>query len=118
MKINNLHVTECDVYFNKLLCLVGEIGENDIIQYVSSQKIVTKIWETVSLIIEEIANTISICYVKFKYLHVWSNHYKLDFIKDINEWIIDTSTYNNNFALFSFHFLGINWRRGDKASDS
>ncbi|KAK2354586.1 acetylajmaline esterase [Trifolium repens] len=50
---------ECDDYFKKSLFFVGEIGGNDILSHVLSNKPVTKIREIVPLMVEEIANTAS-----------------------------------------------------------
>jgi hypothetical protein len=50
------------------LFFVGEIGGNDILSHVLSNKPVTKIREIVPLMVEEIANTASVCYVNFKIL--------------------------------------------------
>jgi hypothetical protein len=60
--------TECDDYFKKSLFFVGEIGGNDILSHVLTNKPVTKIREIVPLMVEEIANTASVCYVNFKIL--------------------------------------------------
>jgi hypothetical protein len=52
------------------LFFVGEIGGNDILSHVLTNKPVTEIREIVPLMVEKIANTASVCYVNFKYLNV------------------------------------------------
>jgi hypothetical protein len=61
--------TECDGYFKKSLFFVGEIGGNDILSLVLTNKPVTEIREFVPLMVEAIANTASVCYVNFMYLN-------------------------------------------------
>ncbi|WJX34460.1 acetylajmaline esterase [Trifolium repens] len=48
---------ECDAYFKKSLFLVGEIGGNDILSHVLTNKPVIEIRKIVPLMVEEIANT-------------------------------------------------------------
>jgi hypothetical protein len=62
--------TECEDYFKKSLFFVGEIGGNDILSHVLTNKPVTEIRKIVPLMVEEIANTASVCHVNFKYLNV------------------------------------------------
>ncbi|KAK2407842.1 GDSL esterase/lipase [Trifolium repens] len=51
--------TKCGDYFQKSLFFVGEIGGNDILSHVLTNKPVTQIREIVPLMVEEIANTAS-----------------------------------------------------------
>ncbi|WJX87966.1 acetylajmaline esterase [Trifolium repens] len=50
---------ECEDYFKKSLFFVGEIGGNDILSHVLTNKPVTEIRKIVPLMVEEIANTAS-----------------------------------------------------------
>ncbi|WJX93406.1 acetylajmaline esterase [Trifolium repens] len=50
---------ECDDYFKKSLFFVGEIGGNDILSHVLTNKPVTEIREIVPLMVEEIINTVT-----------------------------------------------------------
>jgi len=55
---------ECDNYFKNSLFLVGEIGGNDINALIPYKNI-TELREMVPSIVETIANTTSVCCIKF-----------------------------------------------------
>jgi len=94
-------LTECTSYFKKSLFIVGEIGGNDVLQYISSKKF-TEIRKVVPPLVESITYTTMVCYINFKYLNVFFNHKNLAQLKI---WLNEYYSWINLIVIFFFVFF-------------